>query len=520
MLMQQLPPVKFLIVDDREENLLAFSEILRRDGLEIITVRSGCAALEALLLHDFALAIIDVQMPEMDGVQLAELMRSSERTQRVPIVLVTAGSRERARLFRGYEAGAVDYLYKPIEPLVLQNKAETFFELFRQKQQLARQIEQLREVQELQTRILDATQDQMWVLDLAGRIGWINARARRSRDQEEPSTLVGSFWRELWTEQQRAAAVECFDAASGDRVERFSGALQPDLGGAWLDVVLAPIHDAEGSVARLLAIGRDITEQRRVAEERDRLTSRLEETLRFNEMFVAAVGHDLRNPISAVITGAKLIAKRVSDPDVVRLSTTIRNGALRMQRMTNALFDLTRARLDGGIPIVPGPLDLRPLAGRVFEEHQLAAPTRAMSLRIEGNLEGCWDATRLEQVISNLLGNAVQHGLESVPIVMEVSGEPSAVVIEVRNGGAIPREAMPELFNPFTGRHGGPRSDGLGLGLFIVRQIALAHGGRVDAESSEGTGTIFRLRIPREPSHASVSRTAVQQEPARREIAH
>ncbi len=77
MLMQQLPPVKFLIVDDREENLLAFSEILRRDGLEIITVRSGCAALEALLLHDFALAIIDVQMPEMDGVQLAELMRSS-----------------------------------------------------------------------------------------------------------------------------------------------------------------------------------------------------------------------------------------------------------------------------------------------------------------------------------------------------------------------------------------------------------------------------------------------------------
>ncbi len=111
-----------------------------------------------------------------------------------------------------------------------------------------------------------------------GRIGWINARARRSRDQEEPSTLVGSFWRELWTEQQRAAAVECFDAASGDRVERFSGALQPDLGGAWLDVVLAPIHDAEGSVARLLAIGRDITEQRRVAEERDRLTSRLEET--------------------------------------------------------------------------------------------------------------------------------------------------------------------------------------------------------------------------------------------------
>lgn len=500
MLIQSLPPVQFLIVDDREENLLAFSEILRRDGLEIVTARSGREALEALLVHDFALAIIDVQMPEMDGVELAELMRSSERTQRVPIVLVTAGSHERGRLFRGYEAGAVDYLYKPIEPVVLMNKAETFFELFRQKQQLARQIEQLREVQELQARILDATQDQMFVLDLEGRITWVNARARRSQCAEDPSTLMAAFWRDLWTEAARDAAVSGFEAALRDRVERFSGALQAKLGGAWLEVVLAPIHDAEGCVARVLAMGRDITEQRRVAEERDRLTNRLEETLRFNEMFVAAVGHDLRNPISAVITGAKLIARQATDSEVVRLSTTIRNGAMRMQRMTSALFDLTRARLDGGIPIVRGQLDLRPLAERVFEEHQLAAPARAMSLNIAGNLEGNWDATRLEQVVSNLLGNAVQHGLESVPIVMEVSGEPLTVVIEVRNGGAIPSLAMSDLFNPFRGRRSGPRSDGLGLGLFIVQQIAVAHGGRVDAESSDGRSTLFRLRLPRDLS--------------------
>ncbi|HEY3256242.1 MAG TPA: response regulator [Polyangiaceae bacterium] len=512
MLISQLPPVKFLIVDDREENLLAFSEILRRDGLEIVTARSGSQALEELLVHEFALAIIDVQMPEMDGVELAELMRSSERTQSVPIVLVTAGSRERARLFRGYEAGAVDYLYKPIEPVVLLNKAETFFELFRQRQQLARQIEQLREVQELQARILDATQDQMFVLDLEGRITWVNARTRRSQPGGDPPSLVGSYWRELWTLAQRDAAVARFAAASNDSVERFSGALQADHGGGWCDVVLAPIHDADGRVARLLAMGRDITDQRRVAEERDRLTKRLEETLRFNEMFVAALGHDLRNPISAVITGAKLIARRATDPDVVRLSTTIRNGAMRMQRMTNALFDLTRARLDGGIPISPGPLDLRPLAERVFEEHQLAAPARAMSLVIQGTLDGNWDATRLEQVISNLLGNAVQHGLDSVPIVLELRGEPSAVVIEVSNGGAIPNSAMADLFNPFRGRHGGPRSDGLGLGLFIVQQIALAHGGRVDVESSEGGGTRFRLRIPRELSLTSGAPAAVQQE--------
>ena len=412
MLIPPLPPVKFLIVDDRAENLLAFSEILRRDGLEIVTARSGSEALEALLLHDFALAVIDMQMPEMDGIELAELMRGSERTQHVPIVLVTAGTPERARLFRGYEAGAVDCLYKPIEPVVLRNKAETFFELCRQKQQLARQLEQLRRDQVLQNRLL--------------------------------------------------------------------------------------------------------TEQRRVAEERDRLTSRLEETLRLNEMFVAAVGHDLRNPLSAVMTGAKLIARRATDAEVIRLATTIRNGGLRMQRMTSALFDLTRARLDGGIPIVRGPLDLRPLAERVFEEHQLATPSRAMSLNLQGDLQGNWDATRLEQVVSNLLGNAVQHGLEGVPIVMDISGDASAVLVEVQNGGAIPSHAISDLFNPFRGRFSGARSDGLGLGLFIVQQIALAHGGRVEVESADQT-TLFRLRIPRDVTLPSAASAACD-DGARREL--
>jgi len=143
----RLPDVKFLLVDDLDENLYAFEQTLRRDGLALISARSGPSALEALLVHDFALAIIDVEMPGMDGVALAELMRGTERTRHVPIIFVTAGSRERQRLFRGYEAGAVDFLYKPIETVVLRNKAETFFELSRQRQQLALHLELLQEQQ-------------------------------------------------------------------------------------------------------------------------------------------------------------------------------------------------------------------------------------------------------------------------------------------------------------------------------------------------------------------------------------
>jgi branched-chain amino acid transport system substrate-binding protein len=118
--------------------------LLRRDGLVLLKVRSGTAALELLLQYDVALAILDVQMPEMDGYELAELMRGTERTRRVPIIFVTAGTADRQRRFRGYETGAVDFLTKPIEPDILRSKASVFFELYQQRHQIAAQRDQLK----------------------------------------------------------------------------------------------------------------------------------------------------------------------------------------------------------------------------------------------------------------------------------------------------------------------------------------------------------------------------------------
>jgi signal transduction histidine kinase len=136
-------PVSFLLVDDLEENLFALEALLRRDGLDILKARSGDEALELLLRNDVALALIDVQMPGLDGFELAELMRGNERTRRIPIIFVTAGNADAQRRFRGYEAGAVDFIYKPIEADVLRSKAEVFFELARQRQQLAAQRDAL-----------------------------------------------------------------------------------------------------------------------------------------------------------------------------------------------------------------------------------------------------------------------------------------------------------------------------------------------------------------------------------------
>lgn len=136
--------IKFLLVDDLEANLLALEGLLQRDGLELLKARSGFEALELLLVHDVSLALLDVQMAGMDGFELAELMRGTERTRRVPIIFLTAGAIDPQRHFRGYDAGAVDFIFKPIEPHILQSKAGIFFDLAVQREALRQNMEEAR----------------------------------------------------------------------------------------------------------------------------------------------------------------------------------------------------------------------------------------------------------------------------------------------------------------------------------------------------------------------------------------
>jgi two-component system, sensor histidine kinase and response regulator len=182
-------PVKCLIVDDLQENLLALSALLEREDVQILTARSGAEALELLLVHDVALAFLDVQMPEMDGFELAELMRGSERTRHIPLIFVTAGAREQQRLFQGYDSGAVEFIYKPIEPRILKNKAEVFFELYRQRRQLALELRERSE-----TLRLNEMFSALLAHDLRSPLSAILASAqqlqRRSADQTSIDTAV------------------------------------------------------------------------------------------------------------------------------------------------------------------------------------------------------------------------------------------------------------------------------------------------------------------------------------------
>ncbi|MFT4074515.1 MAG: response regulator [Asticcacaulis sp.] len=157
-------PVPILIVDDLPENLLSLEAVLRRDGLQFLRARSGTEALEILLKEEVALALLDVQMPEMDGFELAETMRGSERTRRIPIIFLTAGVTDRTRRFRGYEAGAVDFLEKPIEADILRSKVSIFAELYLQRRQLSAQRDNLKAFAEENLRLLKESRDRAQAL--------------------------------------------------------------------------------------------------------------------------------------------------------------------------------------------------------------------------------------------------------------------------------------------------------------------------------------------------------------------
>ena len=257
-----------------------------------------------------------------------------------------------------------------------------------------------------------------------------------------------------------------------------------------LSLSVGPLRNALGEVDGSISILADITGRK----QRERET---EETTRFREHFVGVVGHDLRNPLTAILASAQLLLRYGRlDEAQARVVNRVASSAGRMARMIADLLDFARTRLGGGFPLQTQRTDLGELTRQTVEELIFAHPERTVRIDAAGDLWGDWDASRMEQVISNLVSNALQHGPEDGEVKVTVRGEPSVVVFSTHNGGPpIPREVLPHVFEP--GRRGDAQPGGLGLGLFIVQQIVLAHGGSIEAHSSAAQGTTFTAVLPR-----------------------
>ncbi len=315
------PVVKLLLVDDLDNNLLALAALLRRDGVELLMARSGAEALEVLLAHRVALALIDVQMPEMDGFELAELMRGSERTRDVPIIFVTAGASDQRRVFEGYDSGAVDFLYKPIDPHILKSKVEVFIQLEQRKAELAREL-----AEKTETLRLNEMFTAMLGHDLRGPLAAIMMDAVLLEKRATDDKARRSAARTLEASKRMSRMiVEMLDLARA----RLAGGI--------------PVRREPGDLAAL--IGQVVEEQRAAAPGRviefecsgslhgawdaDRIAQLA------SNLIANGIQHgDPATPVTCRLDG--------SDPDVVRF--TVVNGGLVPESLLPHIFDPFRSR--------------------------------------------------------------------------------------------------------------------------------------------------------------------------------
>ncbi|WP_224363541.1 PAS domain-containing sensor histidine kinase [Hyalangium versicolor] len=259
------------------------------------------------------------------------------------------------------------------------------------------------------------------------------------------------------------------------------------------------VRDSQGRAVRMVGAFQDITERRVAEQEAQRRAD-------FEQHLIGIVSHDLRNPLNAISMAAKLLLKQEGLGEPQRRSLhRIVSSAERATRMLRDLLDFTQARLSGALPVDPRPLDLHELTRQVTEEVQLTHPDRRLVVERSGDGRGEWDADRLAQLITNLVNNALTYGDEHCAVRVRTHGWADTVVLSVHNmGRPIPRELMGQLFQPLKRGEGkgGRGSHSIGLGLFIVKHITDAHGGRIRVDSSPENGTTFTVSLPRHPPQA------------------
>ncbi len=237
---------------------------------------------------------------------------------------------------------------------------------------------------------------------------------------------------------------------------------------------------------------------------RKRFEAELRKRAEFEQQLIGIVSHDLRTPLSAITLATTLMLRSDSLQDRHRATLMrVLSSAERAQRMIGSLLDFTQARVGGGFVLQYSHLDLQDFISLVMDEVRLVHPDNELQLKFSGAGQGKWDADRLAQLLTNLLNNAILHGLQDKPVQLHVSGGTDTVTLSVHNWGPpIPPEMMPHLFEPMRRGDNAPlpsRNKSVGLGLYIVQQVVLAHGGTIEVSSSEEQGTTFRVCLPRSP---------------------
>ncbi|HEX6058264.1 MAG TPA: ATP-binding protein [Gemmatimonadaceae bacterium] len=547
--------VRLLLVDDRPENLLALEAILEPLGQEMVRANSGEEALREILAGDFAAILLDVQMPGMNGFETARLIKSREKTRHIPILFLTAISKEEQYVFEGYSVGAVDYLSKPFQPDILRSKVMVFVDLYRKQLQLARQEQLLREHErrELELRhrgelferearlgeIVDSAMDAIVSFDATRRVTLFNAAAQRMFARAADA-VIGRDIGILFPARIRDSAVAALTRRGGGRPG------EPGDGGR----TAGDDHEAEGrpvesfvgvraggeefpieaSVSRLdlphgrihTLIARDVSERRRAEEalrakteslaeatheltlanaELSRRQAELEQAMNARSRFYASMSHELRTPINAILGYNTLLLENIYGP----LNEKQAEGLKRTQRAAKHLLELVNDVLDlskieaNKIELKPQPVSFPGLIEDLFVTVRPMADERgsALSLQHDGEpVSVITDPRRVRQILLNLLSNAIKFG-GGQPIRVVCARQGTGVCIEVVDRGVgISPEDQSKIFDEFVQLSRSPQHEGTGLGLPISRRLAGLLHGSLEVESTPGEGSTFRVIIP------------------------
>jgi PAS domain S-box-containing protein len=542
------PRVNVLLVDDQPANLLALEAILQGLGLNLAKTHSGEEALRQLLADDYAVVLLDVQMHGLDGFETAKLIRDRERSRHTPIIFLTAYEDNRLPVEQAYALGAVDYLVKPLIPVILRAKVAGFVELFQKTEQVRHQAEQLRQMErrEFEHRLAEENarlrekgkaleeseqrfrqlaeniNEVFWMADPQGtQILYISpayegvwGRSCQSL-YEQPRSYLDAVYPE---DQDRvAAALE--QRSRGEPTDQEFRIVRLDGSVRWVRDRAFPIKDPSGQVYRFAGIAEDITERKQAEEA-------LKEADRRKDEFLAMLAHELRNPLAPIQNAVQIIRLLgSSDPNLQRSRDMIERQVRHMTRLVDDLLEVSRIT-GGKIKLQTEPMDLVAVTARAVETSRPLIDARHQELTVTfppQPIELEADPTRVAQVISNLLNNAAKYTENGGHIWLTVGREGSEAVVRVRDSGiGISPDLLPRIFDLFTqaDRSLDRSQGGLGIGLTLVRRLVEMHGGNVTVHSpGPGKGSEFIVRLPAQREVRDSKNTAHRQDPAGRQAA-
>ncbi len=505
-------PASVLLVDDHRPNLLALEAILEPTGCRLVTASSGAEALDLAARHDFAVVLLDVCMPGLDGYEVAARLKRDALTRSVPLIFVTAVATDAQHIYRAYSVGAVDYLVKPLDTDVVRGKVATFVELWRQAAALREaerrehelRLAELRVASDRRYRKLVEGIDHViaWSADPESlRLSFVSRQAARVLGYDPAHRFAPDFLRRHVHPDDWDGFVATVRTSQQGRDQAWNHRMVAADGRVlWFHTGMSCEASLDDPSAELHGVSADVTEIKQAEEEARRATRAREELL-------AIVSHDLKVPLQAIGLTVERLTRLDhvdSSEGVGRVKTgvaVIHRAATQMDRLIDDLLDMERIRR-GALQLQLRTEAAASIARDAVEIMRSLAEEKELSLEVDvASVEpftvAC-ECSRIVQVLSNLIGNAIKFTPRGGEIRVAARADDERVEFSVSDTGpGVPAEQLASIFEYYTQ---GPRHarDGLGLGLAISRGIVEAHGGAIQVQSQVGRGSTFSFSLPRQ----------------------